>query len=174
MNPETGSAALAAAIEAEKVSLEGYLHYAWRTRDAGGRGMFIRLAGDEFDHMRLLERQQAALVKSGDWLPVSLPPSLIESLVPRLSEAAIRVRGESGQNDVEALRTALALENAAVRVYSGLAADATGQVRLLFGRLAEMEQSHVALVQAELDSIQGEGFWFGVPEFTLESERPAH
>jgi hypothetical protein len=41
----------------------------------------------------------------------------------------------------------------------------------MFGRLAEMEEAHQALLQAELDSIHGDGFWFGLPEFTLESQR---
>jgi hypothetical protein len=34
-----------------------------------------------------------------------------------------------------------------------------------------MEAAHYALIQAEIDSIQQTGFWFGLPEFTLESER---
>jgi hypothetical protein len=34
----------------------------------------------------------------------------------------------------------------------------------------EIEEGHVSIVQAELDSVQGLGYWFDVPEFALESE----
>jgi len=34
-----------------------------------------------------------------------------------------------------------------------------------------MEAAHHVLLQAELDGIQETGAWFGLPEFTLESER---
>jgi hypothetical protein len=34
-----------------------------------------------------------------------------------------------------------------------------------------MEAAHYALIQAEIDNIRQDGFWFGLPEFTLESER---
>lgn len=173
MSDRTETNALAAAIEAEKGSLQAYLGFAWRTRDTGGRAMFIRLASDEFEHMRLLERQQAEPAGPHVLQPLTVPVSVIESLVPRLSDTARRIRGESGQNDVGALRTALELEKTAVGVYSGLTQTATEPARPLYRRLAEMEQSHVELIQAELDSIQGDGFWFGIPEFTLESERPS-
>ena len=171
MNDQTNADPLAAAIEAEKGSLGAYLGFAWRTHDAGGRAMFIRLACDEFEHMRLLERQQAEPAGTDTEHPWAVPVSAIEALIPRLGDTSRRIKGESGQNDVAALRTALELERTAVGVYSGLAQSAPDSARLLFQRLAEMEQSHVALIQAELDNIQGDGYWFGVPEFTLESER---
>lgn len=158
---------LAAAIEAEKSSLKAYLDFAWRTRDAGGRAMFIRLASDEFEHMRLLERQQAEM----DAPIPAVPVSPIESLIPRLSDSSRRIRGASGQDDLAALRTALELEKTAARAYSELSLTAPGSARRLCQRLTEMERSHVELIQAELDSIQSDGFWFGLPEFTLEGER---
>jgi hypothetical protein len=33
-----------------------------------------------------------------------------------------------------------------------------------------MEQAHAALIQAEIDNITATGFWFGLPEFTLEGQ----
>jgi hypothetical protein len=34
----------------------------------------------------------------------------------------------------------------------------------------EIEDGHLAIVQAQLDSVQGMGFWFDVAEFRLETE----
>lgn len=160
------AAALGTALEAEKQSLRGYLRLAWQTRDGSGKQMFIRLATDEFEHMRLIERWRA-----GQPLVV-IEQSDIERLVPRLSDKSRQIRGTNGQRQLDALNTALELERSAQAFYEEHARSAPpGPVRGAFTRLAAMEAAHYALIQAEIDNIQQTGFWFGLPEFTLESER---
>jgi rubrerythrin len=167
MNVSGPAAALATALAAEKQSLRGYLRLAWETRDSSGKQMFIRLATDEFEHMRLLETWQAQ-----DRPPGAIDLSAIERLVPRLSDKSRQIRGTSGQHQLDALNTALELERSAQAFYEGQAqSSAPGPAREAFTRLAEMEAAHHALLQAEVDSIRQDGFWFGLPEFTLESER---
>jgi rubrerythrin len=165
-DPET-LAALATALEAEKQSLRTYLRLAWDTRDASGKQMFIRLATDEFEHMRLLETWQADMRPPG-----AIEPSAIERLVPKLSDKSLQIRGTQGQHQLAALTTALDLEKSARTFYEEQGRLAREEpARVLFNRLAEMEAAHYTLIQAEIDSIQETGFWFGLPEFTLESER---
>ena len=98
-DPET-LAALATATEAEKRSLRNYLEFAWNTRDGSGKQMFIRLATDEFEHMRLLEAQQASLAQSGGWQPTSVDATVIERIVPRLSDKSLRIRGTEGPSQL--------------------------------------------------------------------------
>jgi rubrerythrin len=170
-NPET-LAALATAIEAEKQSLRNYLGFAWNTHDGSGKQMFVRLATDEFEHMRLIETQQASLAQSGVWQPASVDATVIERIVPRLSDKSLRIRGAEGQNQLSALNTALDLERSAQTFYEEQSRRVQAEpARVMFVRLAEMEAAHYALLQAEIDNIQQTGFWFGLPEFTLESER---
>ena len=160
--------ALAMAIEAEKQSLRTYLKLAWDTRDSSGKQMFIRLATDEFEHMRLLETWQTDM-----HAPAIIEPSVIERLVPRLSDKSLQIQGTRGQHQLSALNAALDLEKSAQTFYeeqSRLTQDEPG--RALFSRLAEMEAAHYALLLAEIDNIRSDGFWFGLREFTLESERP--
>jgi len=165
-------AALATAIEAEKQSLRNYLEFAWNTRDSSGKQMFVRLATDEFEHMRLLETQQAGLAQSGAWQPVRVEATVLERLVPRLSDKSLRIRGTEGQNQLSALNTALDLERSAQSFYEEQSRRVQAEpARVVFARLAEMEAAHYALLQAEVDNIQQTGFWFGLREFTLESER---
>lgn len=38
----------------------------------------------------------------------------------------------------------------------------------MFLRLAEWEDSHFELIQAELDYVKNTGFWFGVHEFKMD------
>lgn len=172
MSDQETLAALATAIEAEKQSLRNYLEFAWNTRDSSGKQMFIRLATDEFEHMRLLEAQQASLAQSGGWQPVAVEATILERLAPRLTDKSLRIRGTEGQNQLSALITALDLERSAQTFYEEQSRRVQAEpARAMFARLAEMEAAHYALIQAEIDNIQQTGFWFGLREFTLESER---
>jgi rubrerythrin len=167
--------ALASAVEAEKQSLEAYLKLAWQTSDPAGRAALIRLALDEFGHMRLLEEQQRSLQHAGDWVPAVPRQSAIEQVVPKLSSATWRVKGAAGLDQLTALRTALEMETRARAVYTDLGNHAdSAPARAMFAQLVRMETAHAALLQAETDSIQTIGFWFGLPEFTLESEPARH
>ena len=162
------SEALATAVEAEKRSLRTYLGLAWDTRDASGKQMFIRLATDEFEHMRLLEAWRC------DQCPgAPIEASVIERLVPKLSNKSLQIHGTEGQHQLSALNAALDLERSARTFYEEQGRQAQEEpARATFSRLAEMEAAHYALIQAEIDNIQQTGFWFGLREFTLESERP--
>lgn len=167
MTPTATSAALAIAIEAEKRSLRAYLKLAWETRDSSGKQILIRLATDEFEHMRLIETWQ------GDERPPSaIEPSVVGRLIPKLSDKSLQIRGTDGQDQLSALVVALDLEKSARTFYEEQGRLTQEEpARALFSRLAEMEAAHYALIQAEIDSIQRDGFWFGLREFTLESER---
>ena len=167
MSDSRSLAALAIALEAEKQSLRTYLQLAWDTRDASGKQMLIRLATDEFEHMRLLETWQD---EGQPRLPIEA--SVIEHLIPKLSDKSLQIRGTAGQYQLSALNTALDLEKSARTFYEEQSRLTKEEpTRALFSRLAEMEAAHHALIQAEIDSIQLNGFWFGLREFTLESER---
>jgi rubrerythrin len=165
-DPET-LAALATAIEAEKQSLRTYLGLAWSTNDGAGKQMLVRLATDEFEHMRLLESWVRGQVS-----PVPAEPTVLERLVPKLSDRSLRIRGKAGQNQLSALQAALDLERSARTFYEELAGKAGSDgARVMFSRLAEMEAAHYALLAAEIDNIQDTGLWFGLSEFSLEKER---
>jgi len=117
--------------------------------------------------MRLLETWQ-----SGQLPPAAVEPSVIERLVPKLSDKSLQIRGTAGQHQLSALNTALDLEKSARTFYEEQSRLTKEEpARALFSRLVEMEAAHYALIQAEIDSIQLNGFWFGLREFTLESER---
>jgi len=38
----------------------------------------------------------------------------------------------------------------------------------MYLRLAEMEDAHYKILEAEIDGIKGSGFWPGFPEFTMD------
>jgi hypothetical protein len=164
--------ALGLAISAEKASLGTYLRLAWETPETAGKNMYLRLAMDELEHMRLLEEQLERLCSEGTCVPVSMEPSLIEQVVPNLRHDRNAGTRESGRGPSAALLDALDTESRARDFYRARAEEAQpGPARDMFARLAEMELAHADLLQAELDSVTGTGMWLGIREFTLESER---
>jgi rubrerythrin len=157
------------AIEAEKVSLITYLGLALATSDPSGKDMFLRLAIDEFSHMRILEEQRSGLCDSGCWREVDVERSEIEELVPKLDDADLKVKGTSGMDQIDALRVALKAEEEALEYYSTHAREAEDEsAKKMFRRLAETEEAHRQLIQAEMDYIQGTGDWFEVRKYPQE------
>jgi len=165
-------AALGKAIGSEKVGIESYLKFARQTANSSGKDMFIRLAQDEFEHMNALEKELDRLQEGKPCIRIRIRHSDIEEIVPQLSSPQAKVQSGAGTtDDLTALNIALDLERRAIGFYKkeqGLSQDAA--VKALYGRLAEMEEAHYNLIQAEMDHIKDIGFWFGVQEFTLEGE----
>ena len=172
MNYEASADALGAlklAIEAEKEGLESYLRYALQTKATQGKDMFLQLALDEVDHMNLLEEQFNHLTQTGNFRPKELPKTLLERIRPKVAKRQLKISGETGLSAIDALKTALEHESKAVRFYQDFYANTTdAAARGIFARMIEMEEAHVEIIQAEIDSISGSGFWFGISEITLE------
>jgi rubrerythrin len=163
--------ALKTAIEIEDNGLLNFLKFARQTKDTTGKNMFIRLAMDEHEHRRIIEKQLTNLMEGKPLVKIEIPKSEIEQVAPTIREKQQRTRGESGLLEIDALNTALDLERKAAKFFrdqANLVNDP--EAKALFIRLAEWEDAHFDLIQAELDSIQGTGFWFGIPEFQMDGK----
>ncbi|MFZ5515065.1 MAG: ferritin family protein [Candidatus Zhuqueibacterota bacterium] len=162
---------LKTAIEIEDNGILTFLNYARQTKDAAGKNMFIRLALDEHEHRRILEKQLNQLQDGKPWQSIQIPKSEIEKVAPKIREKQQHTRGEAGLQEIDALKTALDLERNAVKYFTDQAALINEpEARELFIRLAQWEEAHFDIIQAELDSIQGNGFWFGIPEFQMDGK----
>lgn len=157
------------AIETELKGMEAYLTYARKTKDETGKNMFIVLAHDELQHFRILERAMAGMQIADGFADIQVPPSVIQRITPTLRSRDARLKGEAGADQVNALTTALDQERRSMELYRQQYAKATdAKAREMFHKLAEMEEAHYDIIQAELDNIQSTGFWFKIPEFDLE------
>jgi rubrerythrin len=163
--------ALQKAIHSEKAALEAYLKFARSTKNASGKDMFIRLSQDELGHLNLLEKELDSLMAGKKWAKAVLKTSDIEELLPHLeSPQALAPAGEGSSDDLAALNLALEMERKAGAFYKKESAKAGDKnAKSMYARLAEMEEAHFNLIQAEIDHIKDLGFWFGIQEFTLES-----
>lgn len=164
-----GLEAVKNALEAEKEGMRAYLSLARMTEDPTGKNMFISLAQDEEDHARILE-EQASLLEGGlGWCSYSARGSEVEKLRPNLKQVEARKRSTEGMNELDALRIALDQEKTAIELYKRQAETlADEKAREMYRKLAAMEEAHYDVLQAQIDHIEGTGFWFGIPEFSLE------
>ncbi|MBI5038672.1 MAG: ferritin family protein [Nitrospirae bacterium] len=161
--------ALKKAIMVEKEAMKRYMEYAKATKNVSGKNMFLTLALDEWNHMSILEKQLDSISGRNIWYSAEISKSEIELLVPKLKETRTKSNQESGLTDIEALSTALREERKANEYYlkqAGLMTDPGAKKMYL--RLAEMEEAHYQILEAELDGIKGTGFWLGIPEFTMD------
>ena len=141
--------------------------------EAGDRFLQV-LAAEEQRHVDYLESRLAEWVETG-----RVTVATLATAVParaRLTQAARelkeRIRMPAHQLDVslETLKRALDVELKTSAFYRELVDTLPeGEPRRMFARVLEIEDGHVAIVSAELDSVRGLGYWFDMREFDLEA-----
>jgi len=162
---------LGLAIASEKAALGNYLDYARQTRDRAGQDMFIKLAQDEFHHMTILGKERERLQAGRTWQSVKIPPSPIEQILPLANKNTAIPQETAQDNETQALELALKAEKKAGEFYLAQSKKVDSPAaRSLLQRLAEMENAHYQILQAELDNINKTGFWMGFSEISMETE----
>jgi rubrerythrin len=166
--------ALAVAIDFEKKVRDHYLRGAKDIADPQGRRVFATLGKEEQGHVDYLEHCLAEWKRSG-----KVPNVALKSILPKgvrwIEEekkklASRKDRRPATQTELDALKVALQHEKEAAAFYHKLVAELPQADQALFEKFLGIEDGHLALVQAQLDSVQGMGFWFDVVEFRLEAE----
>lgn len=156
--------ALRTALELEKKVRAVYAEAAAAAGSELSRALFEMLEAEEVSHAEFLQRKLDDLAKDAP-LPTSrLPP------VGALKYAAGRMRRVlSGKKDgalpPEAVRmtAALRLEREMAAFYRIMAESMTGPDQKLFAHFLNIEERHVALVCAELESLREDGTVFPPP-----------
>ena len=164
-------AILKTAIEVESNGLITYLEFARRTRDVSGKDMFVRLSMDEHEHRRILENVLHKLLDGQTLEGIRIPVSEIERIAPKIKEKQYKTRGEGGLAETDDLEIALDLEKKAAAFFRDKADEVQNpEAKAMFTRLAEWEDVHYDIIQAEIDSINKTGFWFDIPEFRMDGK----
>ena len=165
--------AIAVAIDFEKKVRDHYLKGAKEIPDPQGRKVFAVLGKEEQGHVDYLEHCLAQWKKTG-----KVPNLPLKTILPRGSrwivaeKAKLDGKGKrvASKTELDALKLALEHEREADGFYHKLVSELPPEDQTLFAKFLEIEDGHLAIVQAQLDSVQGMGFWFDVAEFRLEAE----
>jgi rubrerythrin len=164
--------AIQTALELEKKVYKVYADAMDKIDDPVGKKVFKQLSLEEAQHVTYLQHRLDEWQKDG-----RLDVQELSTVVPdkaRISEERERltqsVQGRKpASSEIEYLKNAFEVEKETSSFYRKIVSELSGEGQELFARFLEIEEGHVAIVQAEIDSVQGMGFWFDVMEFNLEA-----
>ena len=162
--------AIANAIDYETRIRDLYREAVDGTQDPKGKQVFQALADDEQRHIDYLEAKRSQWQAEGRITAESLtslipPPERLSKDLEGLKET---MAGEDRRDEKRMLSKALQVEVETSAFYRSMVDQMEGDARAMFARFLEIEDGHIAAVQAELDYISHTGFWFDFQEFDME------
>lgn len=167
---ETSTRAIEEALGYEKRIRDLYRAASAKAEDATAKKVYGALGDDEQRHVDYLEHRLEQLRNTGEFtvddLPTSIPaPSAFKRLVKK-------VEGELGREDrkdeKQMLSKALQVEVETSAFYRRMTEQMSGAMAEMFAKFLKIEDAHIAAVQAELDYLSDNGFWFDFQEFDME------
>lgn len=150
---------LAEAIKAEQDGIEFYLKAAETTEDKKGQDAFRQLAGDEKNHLQLLQKQYKSLKEEGKWTRFpeirKIMSDLDSPLFPKGKEAFEKtVTQKSGE--IDAVLFGLEIENKSFEIYKGSASGTSDTAgKDMFEFLAGEEREHFNLLMMRYQYLTG-------------------
>jgi len=162
--------ALQVALDTEK---KGYMFYkiaAKSSKDPKGQEVFEHLANDEIEHMGVIATIFESLTNNEPWMTYEEAVTKYgETPREKIIFPEVPEEAQADFDDLKALEEALEFEKIAVQFYTKQAQEAEGEkAKSFYQSLIEIEESHVQIIQAELDSLMGAGIWLGFQEISLE------
>jgi len=120
--------------------------------------------------MHVFSRIFSALTEGADWQKAVAEVRPAKPM-PYFDEARQQFKAEDLSVEMDYLRKALQLERNAIAFFGKAAAEAeTAEAREVFTRIMEEEQGHYDLIQAEIDSLSGSGYWFDIHESYMDGK----
>ena len=135
--------------------------------------VFSTLCDEEMEHIRYLRERLDEWRETGTITVAKLDTVLVPKGAIEAGADKLRHRLKGGPREVrgtefESLKKALDVELETSAFYKKMVATLDDDGKRLFERFVEIEEGHVAIVQAEMDLVSGTGFWFDTAEFSLE------
>jgi rubrerythrin len=161
--------AIKTAIEYETRVRDVYEEALSKATDENGKRIFKLMAAEEQHHLDILYATLAKLQASGELTIEGLRTALPSK--KRIIEGTQKMQAKVSEADygaeINMLQKALEAEKVTASFYKKMVEELPGEAQEMFAQFVEIEEGHLALVQAELDSVSQSGFWFGVQEFDL-------
>jgi len=162
--------AIQTAIEYEIRIRDLYREAADKAPDPVGRRVFSALGDDENNHVAYLRDRLSQWRKTG-LLTVSELASVIpsrETIENEVGKLETRMTREDRKSEKQMLSKALAVEVETSNFYRKMVEEMPDESRRMFARFLEIEDGHIAVVQAELDYLSHTGYWLDFKEFDME------
>jgi rubrerythrin len=162
--------AIKTAIQYEKRVVQVYEEAARASQDEIGRKIYAAFVKEEEEHVvylvsRLNEWKSTGQVTAAALGTVVPSRDRIEGGIKKLENQVVRKAPEA---ETRLLKRALDIEVETSAFYARVVKELPPEHRALFERFVEIEQGHQAIVQAEMNALAGNGYWFDVPEISME------
>ena len=167
--------AIRTAIEYEAGVHRTYQEAMQRASDVKARRFFEVLRDEEMGHLKYLRERLEEWKETGRIQVAELDTAVpsretIDLSLQELRRELVPGSAPKGRHmaELDLLRKALTAETETSAFYKEMVSTLDGDGRRLFRRFVEIEEGHQAIVQAEIQALNGMGFWFDTPEFNLE------
>ncbi len=165
--------AITTALEFEARVHHTYAEAVEKAEHEVAKKVFATLCDEELGHIKYLKERLSEWRSTGkitvvDLSTVLVPKAAIENHAAKLKQNLSPDRRVSRGTELESLTKALQLERETSAFYKQMVATLDAEGKQLFERFVEIEEGHVAIVQAEMDMVTGAGFWFDTAEISLE------
>ncbi len=162
--------AITTAIDYETKIRDIYRDAAQNVHDPEGKRFFKMLGDDEQYHLDYLKERLKLWRESG-----KLSAEKLISAVPSkevIQRETDKIRTHMAKKDLSSVKVilsrALQAEVETSNFYEKMVNEMTDEGKKMFSRFLEIEENHIAAVQAELDYITHTGYWFDFKEFDME------
>jgi len=163
--------AIKTAIQYEKRVVQVYEEAVRASEDETGRKIYAVLAKEERQHVDYLESRLTEWKATG-----RVTAAALGTVVPsreRIDEGVrtlqSRVARKAPEAEMRLLKRALDVEVETSAFYGRVVKELPPEGRPLFERFVEIEHGHQAIVQAEMNAVAGNGYWFDISEISMES-----
>jgi rubrerythrin len=162
--------AIQTAIAYETKVSEAYARAAGRVQDPAGRRIFEVLTEEEKGHLAYLNHKLEQLRQTGHVTPDALETAIPSRQKIEAAEQSLQAKMAAidPDNDLQMLEQALNLEIETSGFYQRMVKELPPEGQKFFARFVEIEEGHVAIVQAEMDHIAKSGYWFNFREVDLD------
>ncbi len=162
--------AIKTSIEYETKVRDLYITAMKKVEDPVGRKIFHTMAKEEQGHLDYLNDRLEKWKESGKLdvpaLKTAVPSkAAIEEGIRKVAKGMTR---EVKESEIEILQQALEAETKTSDYYRRLVEELPGEGKEMFSKFLEIEEGHLAIVQAEIGSLTGNGFWFDFSDISLE------
>ena len=163
--------AINTAIEYEIRVRDTYVEAAEEAITPEAKKVFKILGDEENEHVLYLEYKLKVWSEKGELSAEDLTTAIpqADDIAEAIKKLDAKPATEVPRSELEALKRAFDIEKETSDFYNGLTRDLDEKGRLFFKRFVEIEEGHLSLLQAEMGSVSGSGFWFDFQEFDLEN-----
>ena len=164
--------AIQQAINYEEKIRDVYMEAAESIDNPAIKNILQALGKEEQHHVEYLEHKLKQWLENGeitlDQLETTVPsPQKIEA---GLQKVKFKILVDNKEDELKILEKAREVEIATKNFYHDMTRKMTDRMQEMFAHFLEIEEGHLAIVEAEIDAVMGMGFWFDFGEFNLEKE----